>query len=40
MNLLQKGHVTAATQQTQRTMDGNLCAPGVAAVHFCSEVIA
>lgn len=36
MSLLQKGHVTTATQQTQRAIDGNLCVPGVSAVSFCS----
>jgi hypothetical protein len=38
MMLLQKGHVTMAAQRVQRAMDGNLCAPGVSAVRFCSGV--
>jgi hypothetical protein len=37
MNLLQKGHVTTEAQQTQRTMDGNLCAPGVSTVRFYGQ---
>jgi hypothetical protein len=38
MSLLQKGHVTTAAQRTERAIDGNLCALGVSAVRFCSEV--
>ncbi|WP_448541617.1 hypothetical protein [Roseiflexus sp.] len=55
MSPLQKGHVTAAAQRSQRTMPERvapthhaspripfvfevLCAPGVSAVRFCSEV--
>jgi hypothetical protein len=38
MMLLQKGHVTTAAQRVQRAMDGNLYAPGVSAVRFCSGV--
>jgi len=39
LSLLQKGHVTTAAQRTERAIDGNLCALGVSAVRFCSEVI-
>jgi hypothetical protein len=55
MSPLQKGHVTAAAQRSQRKMPERvapthhaslcihvvfevLCAPGVSAVRFCSEV--
>jgi hypothetical protein len=38
MGVLQKGHVTTEVQQTQRAIDGNLCAPGVSAVRFCGGV--